>query len=247
MSSYFQDEGLSSTGIKEILKSPAHYQYWFRNQSFMTDKAALRIGSALHSYVLDEVHNVAVFNETKTTGTKAWDRFCSERPDKIIITEEEHRTCAGMADALLGNSTIKKMMSRCRRESEIYKNIALEDGQVIPAKAKLDLIHPKAVIDIKTTGDSANAFHFSAKKFAYDIQGAWYQFMESVHSGQGLKPVFFLVVEKAPPHGIMIYEINQAKLDEAWEKCLEAMQIFANCRATGSWPSYSTEIRDLSW
>lgn len=49
---YHASEGVSSTDLKHIMKSPAHYRYWKDNP--VEDTSALLFGRAVHKYVLEK-------------------------------------------------------------------------------------------------------------------------------------------------------------------------------------------------
>ena len=41
-------DALNYTGMKELLKSPLHYQQWLKNRHIKEDTKALRIGKMTH-------------------------------------------------------------------------------------------------------------------------------------------------------------------------------------------------------
>ena len=49
---YRQREGVSSTDLKHLVKSPAHFRYWKDNPQ--EDTPALLFGRAVHKYVLEK-------------------------------------------------------------------------------------------------------------------------------------------------------------------------------------------------
>ena len=77
---YRKSEGVSSTDLKKMVKSPAHYKYW-KEHSEELDTNSFLIGRAVHKYVLekDDFFNefaVAPLVDRRTKDGKAeWSLF----------------------------------------------------------------------------------------------------------------------------------------------------------------------------
>ena len=92
---YRSREGISSSDLKKIMKSPAHYKYWKDNPQ--EDTPALLFGRAAHKYILEtyDFYNefaVAPNCDRRTKeGKETWNKFVAESEGKDIITEEQFK------------------------------------------------------------------------------------------------------------------------------------------------------------
>ena len=79
---YRQMEGISSTELKKLMKSPAHYKHWKDNPQ--EDTPALLFGRAAHKYILEtyDFYNefaVAPNCDRRTKeGKEKWNKFVAE-------------------------------------------------------------------------------------------------------------------------------------------------------------------------
>lgn len=234
---YYAVKALSNSGIKQILKSPAHFKLWESEQKKPTD--AMRVGTALHSYVLDGVRSFPIYTgSTKTLNSKEGDAFLKLHPNGL--TRDEHDQVVRMGESLLANVKLRGLIENSDREVAIYGSEETEHGEV-PTKALLDIVAPRAILDIKTTSDFATDFKWNARKYGYDIQAAWYRHMAYQHFAGPVKEFFFVVVESKPPYGVMLYQAGEETVNAALDRCMDAVQIYGKCLATGEWPCYSLD------
>jgi hypothetical protein len=49
------------------------------------------------------------------------------------------------------------------------------------------------------------------------------------------------VVEKTPPYALAVYEIGPNLMSYAVEDFERCVQLYAECEASGNWPSYPTD------
>lgn len=238
---YHARRALSSSGIKELIKSPAHFLYWQANGSLDPHAAPFRVGGAFHSLLLDTEPRIEIFTGAKSLNSKAGEICLAAHPDSWVVTEEEWKTVEGMAGEIQRKSSLVKLLRDSHREQEFYWS---EDG--LSCKAMLDMVHPKAIFDLKTTSDPASSFMWSARKYRYDIQAAWYT-RALVTTGASPRPFYFVVVEKNPPHGIMTFEINEQTMALANEEIDRMLALYGECMAGKAWPSYTNEIQSIGW
>lgn len=241
---YFKVDALSNSGIKEIIKSPQHFKVWTETPKKTTD--AMRIGTALHSYVLDEKRNFPIFSgETKTLKSKAGDAFLAYHPDGL--TMDEWIQVRAMGEAILAEKKLAALISGSKREFEIYGQemvkILREDGSEdwvkTPVKAKIDAMTSTAILDIKTTSECALLFPYQLRKYNYDVQSHWYPWMaETFHDGTP-RDFYFIVVESMPPYGVLMFKAVDARASGKL-KSEKGMSLYAQSRASNRWPSYNT-------
>jgi hypothetical protein len=236
---YFARRALSNSGIKRLLQSPAHFKHYTENPS--VDTAAMRQGRALHLLVLQPhlSHKIAIFDATKTLASKAGAAFVDANPGKIVLTKDEFDDVLAWCESIGRNSKITRLLDACDVEHEIYAQVESSYAQ-IECKAMLDARNDHMILDLKTTEKSAQEFVWEARKYMLDVQAAWYQFMAKKEDGRH-RDFFFVVVEKNPPYGVLIYKAGDEFLAKGWEKCKNAIEIYGQAIVTNLWPSYDSD------
>lgn len=235
---YFARRALSNSGIKRILQSPAHFKYYTDNKG--ADTAAMRQGRAFHLLILQPklAHLIATFDATKTLASKAGTAFLEANPDKIVLTADELHEVLLWTSALLKHSKIERLIDSCSVEHEFYSDVESSYGP-IHCKAMLDAHNDQLIIDLKTTDKSAQDFMWEAKKYSLDVQAAWYQFMTKKEDGRQ-RDFYFVVVEKNPPFGVLIYKAGDEFIAKGWEKCEKAIELYGQAIVTDLWPAYDS-------
>lgn len=238
---YFARDALSNSGIKEILKSPAHFRYWTDNPK--EDSSAFRVGRAFHMMVLEPeeaTYEIAIFRETKTFNSKAGEAFLLRYPNNICVTLDEYNQASAMYESLKREEKIMSLLGGCRRELEIYGSRLTSRG-AIDTKAMLDAVSQTAIFDLKTTDEPAADFEWTAKRYKYEIQAAWYR--ERIWAEDGVwRDFYFIVVEKKPPYGVLLYHAGDDFISRGMIKCDSACEIYAQAKALNAWPSYDTQV-----
>lgn len=241
---YFARDALSNSGIKEILKSPAHFRHWSDNPKEAS--SALRMGQALHAMVLQPGQRpIQVFTGTKTFNSKAGEQFLAAYQDDICLTADEADVVHAMHASLCRETKIMRLLDSCLKEVEIYGQMQTEFG-AIDTKIMADALNQRSIFDLKTTEKSAQDFVWEARKWKYDIQAPWYVDRAYDHDGFR-RDFYFIVCEKKPPYGVLMYQASESFLQFGRESCLKAAEIYGRCKALKLWPSYDTnEILTLN-
>ena len=52
---------------------------------------------------------------------------------------------------------------------------------------------------------------------------------------------YFVVVEKNPPFGVLIYKSSEEFIAKGWEKCERAIDLYGQAIVTNLWPSYDSD------
>jgi hypothetical protein len=236
---YFARRALSNSGIKRILQSPAHFKYYTDNKG--ADTTAMRQGRAFHLLILQPklAHLIATFDATKTLTSKAGTAFLEANPDKIVLTADELHEVLLWTSALLDNKKMMCLIDSCSVEYEVYNQIESSFG-LIDCKAMLDAHNDQVIIDLKTTDKSAQDFVWEARKYSLDVQAAWYRAMMLKNDGRQ-RDFYFVVVEKNPPFGVLIYKASDEFIAKGWEKCERAIDLYGHAIAANLWLSYDSD------
>jgi hypothetical protein len=235
-------DALNNSRLKPIDVSPAHYQEKLRNP---TETDALRLGIAAHCLVLEPKRyetDFAVWRERKANGDSAarkgpvWDSFVAAHPGCTVITEDQE------TDAL----TMQSAIFRCK---EAMDYLSFGDPEVTMVcelhgrllKGRLDwktnLGNGIALVGVKTAADlRLDGFSRAAARLLYHCQWALYFDLYAAITGVRPVEVVEIVVEKHPPHDVVVYQIGDDTLKVGRNKYLELLQKLEQCERENHWP-----------
>lgn len=274
MDLYHAGPGISSSGLKEILKSPAHYQAY--KAAPQTDTAALRFGRLVHSRLLEPElfkatvivrserpqeperpdHLAAVTRRSKE-GKAALDEWeASWRPAHQAAVaawekEAEGKEAISPAEA----ETLEAMAlaaSRNKLASTIFgKGDAevscywVDDETGVLCKARADFMRDGVIFDLKTCYDgSPKGFQGAVQKYDYHLSAAFYT--DGFQTVTPVKNFAWVAVEKAPPYCFAFYAADQETLARGRADYRRALVTFAECERSGNWPGYEQAFLNVS-
>lgn len=230
---YDQEDALSFTGLKELLKSPAHYQHW--RTAVREETKALIIGAATHSAVLTpdifkDAYAMAPECDRRTKEGKAiWEAAqAALKPGQKVLAFDDYQHIMDIADA------VTKVFPATEGWSELP---LFGKDRETPIKGIPDFIAADGwIYDLKTTSDAIDERSAlrTILNYKYHVQAAHYIRLAQNHRGDilGHRIIF---VEKDAPHSVAIYEIAGEILDAGRTECERAYAIFDRCRAENTW------------
>lgn len=241
---YHGDPALSQSGAKLLLNSPAHYRQEMDNR---TDARHFDVGHAVHTLILGTGANVETI-ALASRRSKAWDEHeaACRASGSIPMTEDEYADVAAMAEAVLAHHEARSLFER-EGVSELsmwWEETAAIGFEQVPVmcRGRIDRLtaHDGAplAVDLKTTTKSSApiGWRSTVLDYGYDIQAAAYHRGYLATAGDPL-PMVHVVVEKAKPHVVAVYEPMPADYFERGERrWLDAVQTFAQCTADNEWP-----------
>jgi exodeoxyribonuclease VIII len=239
---YRKKEGISSTELKKIAKSPAHYKHYKENP--LEDTPALLFGRAAHKYVLEtyDFYNefaVAPICDRRTKeGKETWNKFVADSEGKDVITQEQFEQIDAMRNAAYATPFVSKLLSGEKELSFWGKD---EDtGLVI--KCRPDCITnwngKHILIDYKTAHDVENMkFYRDSIKFGYDLQLAYYKDILEQNTGKDYM-VVIIAQEKTAPYVTNVFQLSNDYLENGREVYKEMLKIYKECSETDNWYGY---------
>ena len=239
---YRMSEGISSTELKKIAKSPQHYKYWKENPQ--EDTPALLLGRAAHKYVLEtyDFYNefaVAPVCDRRTKEGKAtWEQFVIESEGKDIITQEQFEQIDAMRTSAYATPFVSKLLSGEKELS--FWGVDEETG--LKLKVRPDCITDwngrHILIDFKTCADADNMkFCRDSIKFNYDLQLAMYRDVLKQNTGHDYT-VVIIAQEKTAPYVTNVFQLSENYLQTGQEMYKEMLRIYKHCEETGNWYGY---------
>ena len=163
---YLALPGEHYSSIKELRRSPLHYKSRVRP----SDSDALRVGRAIHAYVLDPGNANVVQFDGRRFG-KSWDEFKAAHSGAVILKPDDLQEVAAMHDSVAMHPHARSWL--VDGAGEITCQFEL-DG--ILFKARIDWLSSDGVlVELKTTRDvHPHAFEREYARRLYHAQAALY-------------------------------------------------------------------------
>jgi hypothetical protein len=239
---YRAREGISSTELKKLMKSPAHYKNWKDNPT--EDTTALLFGRAAHKYVLEtydfynEFAIVPNCDRRTKEGKAEWLLFCDQSEGKDIITQEQFEQIDAMRTAAYATPFVSKLLSGEKELS--YWGVDEETGLSI--KARPDCVTEwngkNILVDYKTCSDAENTkFCRDSIKFGYDLQLAYY--LDILKQNTGKEYIVVIIAqEKTAPYVTNVFQLSENYLESGRELYKEMLKVYKECSETDNWYGY---------
>jgi hypothetical protein len=236
---------ISSSIIKEMMRSPAHCKAYLTRPHKETD--AMKVGTAIHMAILEPhlLGSTYVYWDEYKRG-KDYTDFVAKNKGKIILKTTDMDKVLGMATAVreYRDYPIQRAIEIGHAELSIYWTDP-ETG--IKLKIRPDSFSEYGTIDIKKTQDARpHQFIRSCKDYGYDVQAAMYMTGMELFLGKKT-PFYFLAVEEEAPHGVWVHEVSQEMYDSGMRKFRKALNEYKECMDTGIWPAYRDAFSVVNW
>ena len=240
-SEYRKMDGVSSTELKQLLKTPAHYKYWKEHADELCTQSLL-FGKAAHKYILetyDFYNEFAVapnFDRRTKEGKAQYLLFCDQSEGKDIITQEQFEQIDAMRNAMLATPFVSKLINGEHELSYFWT----DEDTGLKCKCRPDSINHKLkiIVDYKTC-DNAETENFmkQAIRLGYDLQAYMYQ--QGVKENLGEEYLFvFIAQEKKPPYAVNILEADENFMASGKRIFNEMLNVYKQCSETGNWYGY---------
>lgn len=254
---YHSLPGLSSTGAKKILKSPAHYRHYADNPE--PPKQEFDLGSALHTKVLGVGADITIYPDGKgdeeftfegqalnnvlsatgARGSKACKAFEDESRAKglIPVKRAEARVVDLMAESVLSNPTARALIEGGEPEVSMF---ATDPATVVYMRGRIDSLG-RRMGDVKTTSGEASEAGFARQVFnlGYHVQFGHYEHLYELITGDTI-PWLFIVVETSAPFLTGVHVLSEDAQRIGREAAKLARHRYAECVETGVWGGYTT-------
>ena len=266
---YFQIDAASNSDLKILARSPAHYRYYKDNPGEQKTSPEMLQGRALHSVILEPETffnkyailpadapprpTAAQMNAANPTALaieriEFYNEFEERNEGKVIITAEQcdeylytgetvrkHPELAAFLNGGMAERTVLAidpetgLMCRCRTDYAVKVN-----GQRI-------------LVDLKSAEDARpDAFQRAAYNYRYFTQAAFYSDVWE-WAGYPIDLWIFAIFEKDPPYAVKLYEVLPADMERGRGAYRAALNTLAECKKTGEWPAYPTDIEPLHY
>jgi hypothetical protein len=234
-------EATSITRLKELKRSPMHYQ-WALTHRRETD--ALTLGIATHVAVLEPERferDFAIWTRRTDAGAMAprrgqhWEEFSLLHHNKTILTLDEAGESKLIAAAVRADKTAIRYLASGDPEVSLDWDL---NGR--PCKGRIDwatvIDGVPTIVGLKTARDVRH-FQFGAQaaKLEYGMQWAWYHDAYEAITGKDARMIE-VVVESAAPYPVATYVIDNDILLQGRDNYRELLKVLAECEASDTWP-----------
>jgi ATP-dependent exoDNAse (exonuclease V) beta subunit len=181
-------------------------------------------------------------------GKELWNKHLENSKGKIVVDADQMKQAHAIADSAMSLEIMQKAMSSPRMAEVVV--VWREDNGVM-CKARLDLVANidgfTYVIDLKTTGKTADAYSFSKviNDYGYHRKAAFYL--------RGLNKIaptdrkfVFVAMEKKPPYCCSAFDLDNLSLDIGLQESLANLERYKWCSERNVWPSYKKGLQTIS-
>jgi len=255
---YHGGPGVSKSHLDEIAaeldRTPKHYWQKYLNPEREPEKQtpALLLGQAAHIAILqpDELHDYVVrgleIDRRSTANKFEWAQFEEEHAGKIILPAGDYEKVLRIRDAIHRHPVIGPLFRRGTAEQSFFTTDK-ETGELIKCRTDWVLDGGGAIVDLKSTEcASQRAFGYSAEKYRYHVQVAWYEDILIDLYGERPKHWMFVAFEKEPPYACGLFYATREDREEGRALARRDLNLIAQCRAAGHWPDFATEALPLT-
>lgn len=252
---YHSDKNsLSSSGARALLKSPAKFRHQQDHGSETND--AFDFGHAAHTLVLGIGAPIAVIPDdvlasNGATSTKAAKEFIANARTEgnVPLKAEDAARVHQMAEAIRSHPLASILFTGGTPEQSLYWK---DETTGVWLRARPDQLpdpgRGRLIITDYKTAVSADPGKFakSCLDYGYHQQHPWY--VDAViELGLHDDPAFiFVVQEKTAPYLVSICQLDEDAVTLGRQLNRQAIDLFAECRATDTWPGYGDDIHQIA-
>ncbi|QIT54127.1 hypothetical protein HC341_02175 [Aquisalimonas sp. 2447] len=245
---YHAAPGVSSTILKDVLRSPLHC--WARHidpeRQPSAASEAMKLGTAVHTASLEperwdrEIAVAPRVDRRTKAGREAWASFQEEAAGRTVLTAEQAERAESMAEAVRGHPAAAGLLSDGLAECSLWH---AEGPELV--KVRPDWWAPAALVDLKTTRDAGPAgFARQVAQMRYHLQAALYVDVVGSVTGETL-PWYWIAVESEQPHAVAVYRADAETLARGRELYRRALALYSECRRSGRWPGYPESVQEI--
>ena len=244
---------LSFSGAKRLLAPSCPAKFRYERDNGRPEKRTFDFGHAAHSAVLGVGAPVVVVDaDSWRTDAAKNQRKAAYAEGKVPLLAEEAARVEGMAQALRQHEIASALFNpeHGAPEQSLFR-VDPETG--VWLRSRFDwLPHPTPsgrliVGDYKSTiSAEPAAIAKSAANYAYHQQAAWYADMALALGLSDDVSFVFVFQEKTPPYLVTPVELDDEALRIGRLRNREAIDLYAECVRTDTWPGYTDGIELIS-
>lgn len=246
---YHAIQAMSAGGLKRMQQSPAHFygmQLDPNRPAPGEPSPALVNGNLVHCAlfepdVVDQRYVVRPEGMSFSTKEgKAW----RDAQTRIIVDAPQMAAARMQSARLRALPELGDLLADGVGESSAFW---IDEATGELCKCRPDWTSPAGdgvvIVDGKTCQDaSPEGFGRAIWNYRYHLQAAWYVDGYQRATGQTVHGFVFAAVESAWPHQAAAYMLGDDVLEAARRENRRLLNLYAECKRTGTWPGYAPQI-----
>lgn len=240
---------LSFSGAKALLPPSCPARYKHDRDHGRPPKATFDFGHAVHSLVLGAGEPIVVVDAPDWRGKAAREqRDAAYAAGHVPLLAADHAAAQAAADAVIAHPIAGELFAAGIAERSLFWQ---DETHGVWRRARLDWMTERngrtIVVDLKTSQSAEpRAIAKTVHQWRYWMQAPFY--LDGVRAlGLADDPAFlFVFVELAPPHLVTVVELDGAAVAAGEAANARALALYAQCKATDTWPSYTDDIPVIS-
>lgn len=239
---YHRHPAISNSGLSDIAKSPAVYQ-WRKSAPVDHKKTkALDFGTACHSWLLenynfdDEYVIEPKFNKRTNAGKEEAIAFEKANAGRTIISNDDYHKIKLMCDSALCHPDANDLLTASgKSEVSIFWRDDIT-GELCRCRPDRILDSSPVIVDLKTT-DDIDRFDRSIAAYRYHVQAAFYS--TGYYELFGAMPRFvFVVIGKKIDCGrypIRVFELDDESVEKGAGVMRRDLDLYHKSKSEGLW------------
>lgn len=254
----------NATGLKLMLRSPAHFRNYIETPDDDKETATLRFGRMVHcatlepdafdrSYIVlpaNAPRDMRRFRDAKKPSMETlasidfWDQFEIDNRGKAVVSVDDYDRAQRMGDSARAVPLMAGLLTGGEREIT-FRWTDPETG--LACKARIDLFAAgHFMMDLKSCVDaSPEGFARAVMNYKYDLQQAHYC-AAARECGEPIERFVFLAIESRAPYVAQAYLLDPRAEERGWNLRQKAIRRQAECLRAGRWPGYSERIEQIA-
>lgn len=237
--------GINNSALCEFRRSPAHYAEYMKNGK--TKSPAMGYGDVLHKLVFQPQEYLPRLATAPVKGrkTKKWAEAEKSNPDLLYVSESEKAQIVGMVGSIQQSKEVMDLLKGGVPEQSLFAD---HESTGLQMKGRLDFLcaDGKTILDLKTTEDAREGpFERQVGKYGLHFQAAYYRKLAKL-CGLTHTRFVFLALEKRPPYGLMLHELEVVSMGYAADKNEEALLKLKRCFDSNMFQCYEPGIRTIT-
>ena len=244
---------LSSSGARLLLPPSCPALFRHAQDNPQAPKTTFDVGTAAHRLVLGDGPDIVRIDADKWTTNAVKAEVAAVRAQGgVPLKPDDYQMVHDMADALRRHPVASRLFDPARGRPE--QTLVWRDRPTgVMRRARLDWL-PDArsgrliIPDYKTCRSAEpKALARSVEEHGYHQQDDWYRSgAKALDLADDTAAFVFVCQEKTAPYLVTVVEMDAVARRIGAARNRRALEVYAECAASGQWPGYSDEIAYLS-
>jgi hypothetical protein len=242
---YSELTGINITSLKEMGRSPLHFQHRLANPRDAT--RSLELGTIGHIAVLEPerfLREYVLWDEKTEKGDKTaprrgekWTKFQEQHTGKEIVRADEYDLAIAMRDAVRADAVAMKYLAMGRPEVAMTWS---DEHTGLACKGRVDWVtrveDVDCIVDLKGTRDASPLwFSRDCARLGYHLQLAFYA--DGYEAATGKTPrVVVVAAEFAAPHDVVVYIVPADVIEIGRDEYRKLLERYRECAEQKHWP-----------